>query len=166
MDNEIWVDILGYEGLYQISNTGKVKSLNYKSKKNYHRELVLDINRYGYAQVHLSKNGHKKVYTVHRLVAKTFIPNPDNFPVINHIDGNKLNNIVSNLEWCTSSYNTKHAIKNNLIKTKDESAKAVKVVCLNTGEIFGSIKSVWGFNLSVHVATKQNVVCKQSSPYV
>lgn len=151
MNNEIWADIPEYEGLYQVSNTGKVKSLNYNKKKDYHKELKLNINKHGYVQVHLSKNGYKKIYTVHRLVAITFIPNPNNYPVINHIDGNKQNNIISNLEWCTIDYNSQHAVENNLIKTKDDSIKAVKVVCLNTGEIFNSIKSAAEqYNINQH----------------
>ena len=112
---EIWKDIKGYEGLYQISNTGKIKSLErYKdnhSKKQLVKEKIRKqiISKTGYYTCMLTKNGNLKLFKVHRIVAEAFIPNPNNYPIINHIDGNKLNNNVSNLEWCTRSENQKHA---------------------------------------------------------
>ncbi len=102
---EIWKDIEGYEGLYQISNLGNVKSL----KNN----IILkpSKNSKGYLQVFLWKNGSGKLLRIHRLVAKAFIPNFDDKPQVNHIDGNKQNNRVNNLEWVTNSENQKHAFK-------------------------------------------------------
>ena len=103
---EIWKDIKDYEGLYQVSNLGNVKRNNhilYKTKRTY----------YG---VILSKNNIKKYKNIHRLVAETFIPNPDNKPQVNHIDGNKLNNNKNNLEWVTISENGKHAYRIGLEK--------------------------------------------------
>lgn len=105
---EIWKDIPGYEGLYQASNRGNIRSLNWR-KMNIVRNLYLKPHNKGYFQVELSKDGVKKMITVHRLVAMTFIPNPDNLPAINHKDENKSNNNVSNLEWCTFSYNTSYS---------------------------------------------------------
>lgn len=102
---EIWRDIPGYEGLYQASNRGNIRSLNWR-KRGVIRNLYLKPHTKGYLQVELSKNGVKKMITVHRLVATTFIPNPNNLPTINHKDENKKNNNILNLEWCTSSYNT------------------------------------------------------------
>ncbi|MBQ4031321.1 MAG: HNH endonuclease [Bacilli bacterium] len=112
---EVWKDIEGYEGLYKVSNLGNVKSMKY-----FHHEkegiLIGGIKKYGYRQVILVKKGKVKYMNVHRLVAQTFIPNPLNKPQINHIDGNKLNNCVNNLEWCTPSENQIHAYRTGLKK--------------------------------------------------
>ena len=99
---EIWKDIKGYEGLYKISNFGNVKSLNIK------RNRKLSITRHGYLYVDLSKNDVRKHFYVHRLVAAAFIDNPDNLPQVNHIDEDKTNNCVSNLEWCDRKYNNNY----------------------------------------------------------
>lgn len=101
---EIWKDIKGYEGKYQVSNLGNVKSLNYNRTKKEH--LLGLYSCRGYLQVVLSKNCICKKFLVHRLVAEAFIENPDNLPQVNHIDENKLNNRVDNLEWCGAKYNT------------------------------------------------------------
>ncbi len=106
---EIWKDVVGYEGLYQVSNLGNVKSLNW-GKTGKSKNLWLKPHTKGYLQVELAKNGIKHFYLVHRLVAEAFIQNPFNFPVINHIDEDKTNNSVSNLEWCTKSYNTRYSM--------------------------------------------------------
>ena len=110
---EIFKDISGYEGLYQISNTGIVKSLP-KSDGNGNRERnlkyeIIKRNHTSYQRVTLSKNGIVKRFQVHRLVAEAFIDNPEQKPFINHIDSNGLNNHISNLEWCTASENMKHS---------------------------------------------------------
>ena len=112
---EIWKDIEGYEGLYQVSNLGRVKSFVGRCGKK--RELLLNgtVNVYGYRSVALYKNGVAKIKPVHRLVANAFILNPNNKPTVNHIDGDKLNNFVTNLEWATPKEQTEHALKNNLI---------------------------------------------------
>lgn len=100
---EIWKDIDGFEGDYQISNLGNVLSLKYGK----HR--LLSINKSGcYAQVILSKNGKFTAKSVHKLVALAFIPNPNCYPIINHKDTNPFNNEVSNLEWCTYKYNNEY----------------------------------------------------------
>ena len=114
---EIWKDIVGYENLYQISNFGNVLSLNYANK---HFPKILKTNRHkdGYQLVGLSKNGSKKFFTVHKLVAQAFIPNPQNKEQINHIDGNKANNHVDNLEWVTPKENVIHAFKTGLMPYK------------------------------------------------
>ena len=112
---EIWKDIKGYEGLYQVSNKGEIKSLNYNHTG---KEKILSKNIVnGYYQTILFKKCVKTL-TIHRLVAEAFIENKENKPYINHIDCNKLNNCVENLEWCTPSENIQHALKHNLIKTK------------------------------------------------
>ena len=96
---EIWRDVVGYEGLYKVSNLGNVK------KCLSGRILKSSNDKYGYKQIHLCKNGVQKTYKVHRLVAQAFLPNPNNLPQVNHKDENKLNNNVSNLEFCTNYYN-------------------------------------------------------------
>lgn len=101
---EVWKDIKGYEGLYQISNYGNVKSLNYAKSKNY-KMLTKIVDRNGYEKVCLSKNNKGKNYLVHRLVAIHFIKNTNNYKEVNHKDENKLNNNVNNLEWCDRKYN-------------------------------------------------------------
>lgn len=107
--NEIWKDIKNYEGLYQVSNLGNVKRILFINNKVIKpNEKVLKQNFDGkgnYKTVMLCKNGKKRRVTVHRLVAETFIPNPNNLPQVNHKDENKINNTVNNLEWCTVLYN-------------------------------------------------------------
>lgn len=100
-ENEIWKPICGFEGLYEVSNLGRVKSLKYGKEK-----ILKQIkDKFGYLHVILCKNGTKKTSKVHRLVGNAFIPNPNNLPIINHKDEKKENNIVENLEWCTVKYN-------------------------------------------------------------
>ncbi len=106
-EKEVWKDIEGYEGLYQVSNFGRVKSLNYHQTGKEGLKQTKK-NRCGYLFVQLFKNSHKKNLTVHRLVGAAFIPNPENLPCINHKDCNRTNNNVSNLEWCTYEYNTNY----------------------------------------------------------
>ena len=106
---EIWKDIPGYEGLYQASNLGKIRSI-YRYKK-----ILKQYKNYGYLHVQLFKNKKQKYSRVHRLVAQTFIPNCENKPYVNHKDGNKQNNCVDNLEWCTAKENTHHALENGLL---------------------------------------------------
>jgi hypothetical protein len=104
--DEIWKDIEGYEGLYQVSNLGRVKSLKRQVVDTVGFRIVPESYlrgrlRYGYRIVSLCKHGEINRCMVHRLVAKAFIPNPENKPTVNHIDGVRNNNIVTNLEWAT-----------------------------------------------------------------
>ena len=105
---EIWKPIKNYESKHLISNCGNVKSLNYKNR-GYSKILCLKKHNKGYFQVELSKNGKTKTFLVHRLVAEAFIPNYNNMPFINHIDFNRKNNNVNNLEWCNQSQNMLHS---------------------------------------------------------
>lgn len=106
-ENEIWKDIEGYEGLYQISNLGRVKSLNY-NRTNQEKILKQIKDRGGYFKVNLWKNGNQKTYQVHRLVANAFIDNPNNHPTVNHINEDKTDNRVYNLEWMDMSQQQRH----------------------------------------------------------
>lgn len=104
-------------GLYQVSNLGNVRSLNYR-KSNKIKLLSFRYNTIGYVYVCLSKNGFHKYVSIHRLVANTFLKNKNHYLQVNHIDGNKLNNHVENLEWCNPIENMNHAFKTGLINFK------------------------------------------------
>lgn len=146
---EIWKPIKGYEGLYEVSNTGKVKSLEKRARfgRGYRtfpeRELKLSEDKDGYYKVNLSKQGKKKRFFVHRLVATAFIGNPEELPVVNHKDGNKKNNFVSNLEWTTRSENDLHAFRTGLRKPTDGgTSKKVIQVDIHTGKVIQEYKSI------------------------
>lgn len=110
MKKEIWKPVVGYEGLYEVSNFGRVKSLNCY---NYKEPRIMKLGKRpdGYLSVGLSKNNTQKTKTVHRLVAEAFIPNPNNLEMVNHRDEDRTNNHVENLEWCTRAYNQLHSLK-------------------------------------------------------
>jgi hypothetical protein len=128
METEIWRDIEGYEGLYQVSNLGSVKSLNYRRTGS---EQILEPKKHrgGYLQASLFKNGKGKYLLIHRLVAEAFIPNPEGKPEVDHINGIKTDNRVSNLRWVTSIEN-----KNNGLSKK--------ILCVETGVVYLSSKEV------------------------
>lgn len=117
---ERWADVAGYEGLYEVSNHGRVR--NCKTGK------VLRHNIHRYCSVMLCRNTHNKRFTVHRLVASAFIPNPMGLPCINHKDENPLNNCVENLEWCTHKYNSNYgtAIKRRVAHTNWQSETMIR----------------------------------------
>lgn len=116
---EEWRDVVGYEGLYQVSSLGRVKSLErmsaYRpssgSRKVGGRLLTVNHSKDGYPRVKLSKNGSAKYITIHRLVALAFIPKPAWATEVNHIDENKDNNTTENLEWCTHRYNSNYGTR-------------------------------------------------------
>ena len=130
---EIWKEIKDYEGLYQVSNLGRVKSST-KILKN-------RLSKRGYYIVTLYKNGKSTTKWVHRLVAEAFIPNPDNLPQVNHKDEDKLNNRVDNLEWCTAKYNCNYGTHNSKLSLalKDKAGRPGKAVhCIDLDIIYAS----------------------------
>jgi hypothetical protein len=149
---EQWKDIEGYEGLYQVSNEGRVKSLHreiiYKDgRKKVLEEKILHnfLSDLGYCHVMLSKDGVPNRYKVHRLVAKAFIPNPMNLPIINHKDECKTNNSVVNLEWCDQNYNIHYGTmiergREKQLNREDKSKQLDKIDKI-TGEVLESFKS-------------------------
>lgn len=152
MDKEIWKDIVGYEGLYQVSNTGKVKSLKRKvyagrGKMRWQYERILSENKTngnGYKIVSLNKEGKSQNKYIHRLVAEMFLTNPYNYKYINHKDENKSNNSVDNLEFCTAQYNSTYNnlhIRNGLKNRNNKYSK--KIIQLdNDGNIIKEYKSI------------------------
>lgn len=115
---EVFDDLIGYEESYQISDKGRIftKRRLDGNRIIYGRELHPIITKDGYLKVGLTKNGITKKFYVHRLVASQFIENPQNLPQVNHKDGNKFNNDVFNLEWCTKEQNQNHAVENSLMQ--------------------------------------------------
>lgn len=152
--DEIWKDIKGYEGIYQVSNIGRVRSFDRYTrglKKMFKPGCIRKpFDTTGYESVALSNSGDK-TFMVHRLVADAFIPNPKGLPCVNHIDGNKKNNVVSNLEWVTYSENTRHAIRIGLIdveQSRINGRKSVEITghplkCTDSGEVFESVRNAY-----------------------
>lgn len=144
---EIWKDVVGYEGLYQVSNLGRVKSCKrivaHPNNKNTPYQLYPERimkqkqNRYGYMCIKLSKDSVRKDVMVHRLVAQAFIENTENKPFIDHLDGNKANNCVNNLEWVTMAENNQRAYDTGL-KRKRHAGQFVKGI---TGSLQYKIRS-------------------------
>lgn len=135
MKKEYWKPVVGYEGLYEVSNWGRVKSLDrliehYPSGKSLRKGVFKKLfdDGHGYKQVVLCKDGKLKTHKVHRLVAEAFLPNPNNYPCVNHKDENRLNNNVNNLEWCTYTYNNNYGTRLNKVSKKIINGKLSKPV--------------------------------------
>jgi hypothetical protein len=143
---EKWREIEGYEGLYEISSFGRVKRLaHWKNQRtnrtskyyDYHMlpEKILSPSKSGpYDRVQLNRNHIAKTYSIHRLVAKAFIPNPNNYPEVNHKDCDGHNNRIENLEWCNRSYNINYADRTEKAAKSHEK----KVLCVESGKIYDS----------------------------
>lgn len=132
---EVWKDIPGFEGYYQASTHGRIKSLGTITKyKPTVKILKPFITPQGYARLHIGKKHDRRTWGVHRLIATTFIPNPHNKPQVNHIDGDPSNNRVENLEWCTPHENIQHSYD----KLGKKPHNCHKVRCLETGEVYES----------------------------
>lgn len=130
--NEIWRPIKGFETLYEVSNKGRIRSLC--GRYGNLRIVKLGHGSRGYMNVCLCDHGKQTTRNVHRIVAETFIPNPDNLPCVNHKDEDKTNNDVSNLEWCSYYYNNTYG--DRLTKSAIKRGKPVK--CVETGETYAS----------------------------
>ena len=139
---EIWKDIKNYEGLYQVSNLGRVKSVERKvwceRNKSFKvlKERILKLwkSNCGYLRVVLCIDSKTRYHSIHRLVAEAFIPNPDSLPQVNHKDEDKTNNRIENLEWCSGEYNRNYGTRNERIKT----TQGKPVLCVETGVIYPS----------------------------
>ena len=160
---EVWKDIVGYEESYQVSNLGNVKSLRREYSPNGGKRfteeklLKFGIHKDGYLQAHLSENGKTKTFLVHRLVAIHFLDKIYDKLEVNHIDGNKKNNLFSNLEWSNRSENMKHAFDNNLkTSRKMGNHKMAKLVLdLQTGIFYNCAREA-AFAKSINYSTLVN----------
>lgn len=146
---EIWKDVPEYEKFYQVSNLGNFRSLDrivgYKdgSNRNYPgKPLLTETTKDNYQRITLMKDGKKKRYMAHRLIAFTFLPLDKENPVVNHKDGNKSNNNVNNLEWCTASENMQHADRTGLrnMTLNHHPSNSKKIKCIETDKIFSSYR--------------------------
>lgn len=146
MEDEIWKDINGYEGYYQISNYGNARSLDrqvgcrWGGLRDYGgKSLLTETTKDGYQRIVFMRDAIKERFLVHRIVAEAFIPNPENKPYVNHIDGDKSNNYFGNLEWCTNSENVLHADRNGLRDMSTHQPSNSKGVrCIDNGMEFAS----------------------------
>lgn len=141
-EQEVWKAIAGFEGLYEVSNFGRVRRI-FCYGRPYIRPCKPKITKDGYFESTLVKNNKPKCIRTHRLVAQAFCENPENKLEVNHIDGNKLNNHASNLEWCTSSENQKHAYKLGLQKVSGGAiSNRKKVRCIELGKTMDSLNAM------------------------
>ena len=135
-ENEVWRDVVGYEGYYKVSDKGNVFSVRRVSSIGGRiggRIMKPTPNTNGYLRVNLCKDGKTKSKLVHRLVLEAFVENPNNLLEVNHLDENKANNELSNLEWCTREYNNNHGERTE--KARQKLSKRVKAVNVETGEV-------------------------------
>lgn len=140
---EEWRDVVGYEGLYQVSNLGRVRRMH-SGRRDLPptvlkpRKISTSRRKTNYLSVNLCRESKVRSYQVHRLVAQAFIPNPENKPQVNHIDGDPSNNNVKNLEWCTQKENIRHAFY-KIHGSIGFLHEAVQIECIETGKIYPSI---------------------------
>ena len=135
-ESEVWKDVVGFEGLYKVSNKGRIYSVDRIDSRGHRRRgrVLKPVNNgHGYLQVGLCKGGTRKRKLMHRLVADAFVPNPKGFLEINHKDENKSNNEFTNLEWCIHKYNVNYGTRNE--RMAQAQSKKVRAVNAKTGEV-------------------------------
>ena len=176
---EVWKDIEGFDGRYQVSNLGRVRSLDWHGHKG--RMLKLKINKmWGYYRLNLAHpDGYIKSVSVHRLVAMAFIPNPDNLPEVNHKDENKLNNVVcfnpdgsidterTNLEWCTGLYNLRYGTRTERMNklVNEPRMRPVNQYDFN-GNLLHTYKSITDASKAIGVSTRtMSSICGKSGAH-
>ena len=155
---EEWRPLVGYEGLYEISSLGRIRGLERKCDALFYgnpgkryvppKLLSQTYDKDGYLHIRLSKNGKRETYSVHRLVAKTFLQNPDNKPQVNHINGHKDDNRIENLEWCTASENVLHGYRTGLYKTVHNAKPVAKLS--DDGDIISVYESARKAEMEYH----------------
>jgi NUMOD4 motif/HNH endonuclease len=163
---ELWKDVKGYEGLYQVSNQGRVKSLRKMSGSCYRKERILKtqtrLTKDGYCRASLNRHGKARDVRVNRLVAEIFLPNPENKPTVNHKNGIKSDNRVENLEWETREENMQHAYDNRLkvssagsgnvhSKLTDEDVREIRKIYKRYSKEFGTVALAKRFNVTHRV---------------
>ncbi len=144
-----WRPIKGYEGLYEVSDSGLIQSLDRyvnlpKGNRRFAKGRILKLNvtNRGYLDVRLNKDGKAKSFLVHRLVLEAFVPNPENYPIANHLSGDKMENTVENLKWTNHSGNALHAYQTGLNSNCGcTHSLAVPVIDTKTGEIYCTVKA-------------------------
>lgn len=173
---EEWKDIKGFEGRYQISNFGRIKSLErtfvysasnqtgveFESQKYCPEKTIKPYARSGYLHIQLKKHSRSYNFSIHRLVAEHFIPNPENLPFVNHIDENKQNNRVDNLEWCTAKHNANHGTRNKRIaeKLKNNPMFYIPVLCYDLKNNFvGRYESAVAAGKELNVSPSEVTAC-------
>ena len=177
MKNEIWKDIEGYEGIYQVSNLGRVRSLDriaHRERDGYSYDIPVKgrvlrprKTKKGYIRVLLTSGNRQFTdYQVHRLVAEAFVPNPKNLPQVNHIDENPTNNRADNLEWCTNKENANHGTRNQRIAE----ANSMPVIMMdkdgNDLRRFNSINDAARWLGGMHFVSAISRVCRGIKPHV
>ena len=163
--DEVWKDVLDFEGLYKVSDKGNIYSMERKNsigKKCGGRMLRPSYHTNGYLQVDLRKDGIRISKLIHRLVAEAFIPNTNSHLEINHKDENKTNNNVENLEWCTREYNMNHGTRN--ARASQTQSKKVKAINIKTGEVLAfnsgkEAKSKGGYSRGCVSQACQGIYC-------
>ena len=174
--HEVWRPVTGYNGRYEVSNLGEVRSLERTKRNNGGAQRIpshvmrQSQNHKGYKIVHLSKDGANTWVMVHRIVALAFIPNPEGKPQVNHIDGDKNNNAANNLEWVTNAENMRHAVENGLNnpwpmlraahskESREKTSRSLqRAVIRSDGKVYESVNDAARDNDVTHGAVSMNI---------